>query len=193
MSIMQYGKVNVFVVVVFLIVNILIVNIYVGGGGIMKIRQGFVSNSSSSSFICDITGETKSGWDSNLTEVQMYQCVNGHTVNESFVNLNDKLFVQKEKEGFKQYCIKHPDKIIYFEDWLENARCELRYELPIEYCPLCIMKEFSAESIKNYFIMDIANQYGLDKETAKETLYSQIRSRFKDYKAFCQFVEGKQQ
>lgn len=46
----------------------------------MKFRKGFVSNSSSSSFICDVCGEEKTGWDWDLSEADMFKCVNGHTV-----------------------------------------------------------------------------------------------------------------
>jgi hypothetical protein len=45
----------------------------------MKIRNGFVSNSSSSSFICDVSGHVESGWDISLDDAGMYECVNGHT------------------------------------------------------------------------------------------------------------------
>lgn len=45
----------------------------------MKIRNGFVSNSSSSSFVCDVCGRDASGWDLGLEEAYMCQCVNGHT------------------------------------------------------------------------------------------------------------------
>ena len=45
----------------------------------MKIRQGFVSNSSSSSFVCQVCGEEASGWDIGLEEACMYECEYGHT------------------------------------------------------------------------------------------------------------------
>jgi len=45
----------------------------------MKIRLGFVSNSSSSSYTCDICNVTESGWDLGLGEAGMKQCVHGHT------------------------------------------------------------------------------------------------------------------
>ena len=44
----------------------------------MKIRTGFVSNSSSSSFVCDFCGEEQSGMDLCLREAGMVECVNGH-------------------------------------------------------------------------------------------------------------------
>lgn len=49
----------------------------------MKYRKDFVTNSSSSSFVCDICGAVESGWDYSLSEVGMVECVNGHTICES--------------------------------------------------------------------------------------------------------------
>lgn len=45
----------------------------------MKTRNGFVSNSSSSSFTCHVCGNTESGFDAGLLEVGMYECLDGHT------------------------------------------------------------------------------------------------------------------
>ena len=46
----------------------------------MKFRKDFVTNSSSSSFVCDICGNVESGWDMSLREAGMVECVNGHTI-----------------------------------------------------------------------------------------------------------------
>jgi hypothetical protein len=43
----------------------------------MKIRSGFVSNSSSSSFVCDVCGENISGMDIGLSDAGMFECMNG--------------------------------------------------------------------------------------------------------------------
>ena len=42
----------------------------------MKIRNGFVSNSSTSSFICNICGEVEAGMDLSLSDVEMECCEN---------------------------------------------------------------------------------------------------------------------
>ena len=42
-----------------------------------KIRDGFVSNSSSSSFICDVCSEEYQGYDGTY-EIDTAECVNGH-------------------------------------------------------------------------------------------------------------------
>ena len=44
----------------------------------MKIRKGFVSNSSSSSFVCKICGETESDYDLSLRDANMACCENNH-------------------------------------------------------------------------------------------------------------------
>lgn len=51
----------------------------------MKVRRGFVSNSSSSSFICDITGEEVQGMDLSLDNAGMYGCEDGHYFLEEFL------------------------------------------------------------------------------------------------------------
>lgn len=40
----------------------------------MKIRKGYVSNSSTSSFVCDVCGRVEAGYDLMLKEVEMLMC-----------------------------------------------------------------------------------------------------------------------
>ena len=44
----------------------------------MKTRLSLVSNSSTSSFICDVCGAVESGQDACLSDVGMIRCENGH-------------------------------------------------------------------------------------------------------------------
>ena len=48
----------------------------------MKIRTGFVSNSSTSSFVCDICGREETGMDLSLSDCDMYCCNFDHTMCE---------------------------------------------------------------------------------------------------------------
>lgn len=78
----------------------------------MKIRTGFVSNSSSSSFICDITGEIAEGYDAGLTDVEMVMCEHGHTF--------------------------HYDGFPEVEEWVSSDdNNEGNYEMPATICPIC--------------------------------------------------------
>jgi len=45
----------------------------------MKVRFGFVSNSSSSSYTCDFCSRNESGYDLCLSEAGMVECVHNHT------------------------------------------------------------------------------------------------------------------
>jgi hypothetical protein len=45
----------------------------------IKIRNSFVSNSSSSSFICEICNHTESGWDASVEDIGFVRCENDHT------------------------------------------------------------------------------------------------------------------
>lgn len=76
----------------------------------MKYRKDFVTNSSSSSFICDVCGETQCGYDLSLEDAQMVECINGHTFCES-------------------HLVKEID--FYGEDE------DIRYNVPIDACPIC--------------------------------------------------------
>jgi len=49
----------------------------------MKIRNGFVSNSSTTSFTCDSCGGTEAGMDLCLREVEMVECAAGHCIHMS--------------------------------------------------------------------------------------------------------------
>ena len=92
----------------------------------MKLRLGFVSNSSSSSFVCDVYGDVQAGYDMSLSEAEMCECVKGHTFCECHISDNLKI-VEEE---------------IYYGDF--------RYNYPEEFCPVCKeLKEEQEQRIKN--------------------------------------------
>ena len=62
----------------------------------MKIRTGFVSNSSSSSFICQVSGETYSGYDCSIDDFGLVRCENGHLFHEDYL-VNFDLFSNERK------------------------------------------------------------------------------------------------
>ena len=81
----------------------------------MKVRKGFVSNSSSSSFVCDLTGEAF----------------------ETYEGLDDREAVQCEK-GHVFFYEGYPE----VEKWVESDDNDdddygRNYNMPSELCPIC--------------------------------------------------------
>ena len=82
----------------------------------MKIRMGFVSNSSTSSFICNICGEIEADRDCCLSDFDMIECENGHI--------------------FHNRCAKK-----YSEGELETKESEYGEEfVKASSCPICSLK-----------------------------------------------------
>jgi hypothetical protein len=136
----------------------------------MKVRQGFVSNSSSSSFVCDISGEEVSGMDMGLREAGMYECENGHTFLEEYLigdpwnetTKEEFLKIEKDRnENPGQYIKNRLQEVeeMTEEEWQKNADdifydFEWSYELPAKYCPICQMEEFVSSDLKKYLIRE---------------------------------------
>lgn len=144
----------------------------------MKIRSDFVTNSSSSSFVCEICGRTESGYDLGLSDCEMMQCVNGHTF-----CCDEALEMPSKKEMIKyilenEYNIKsiynyrdgryynttitEEELEKYSEDTLfyDYYNPEGHYEVPESMCPICQFIEYSEEDLSAYLL----KQYGVPRE-----------------------------
>jgi hypothetical protein len=89
----------------------------------MKFRKGFVSNSSSSSFVCCITGEIESGMDVSYEDMGFAACCHGH-------------------EFMRDFLIKDAEDVDY--DDIDES------EVPEECCPICSFKELAREDVIAY-------------------------------------------
>lgn len=135
-----------------------------------KFRKSFVTNSSSSSFICEISGRTETGYDMCLSDAGMYECENGHTFDEDYLigNLEEMnkeemlVFLNNKKESWTNSTSKYrnnqvkdvveeieklnsltdEDEIMeYVEELIESYELNSHYEIPASHCPICTMNE----------------------------------------------------
>jgi len=125
----------------------------------MKTRIGFVSNSSSCSFVCDVTGRTESGWDACPSDFSMFVCEKGHTISSGY--LIDADLDDAEAD---------------MEECNENGN----YDLPSKYCPICQFKNIAHDMR----IMYLYRKYGL----TNEKIDAEIKERFNNYNEFNKFL-----
>ena len=161
----------------------------------MKIRYGFVSNSSSSSFTCDVCGETQSGMDMGRSEAGMVECREGHTFCDSHqIGPDVTPSIEKKKQDLKDIILDRKystpekkqldiDKISAMtddevvEEWSDYNGDDL---FP-EYCPLCQLLDVTDGDIARYFMVN--SGFKTHKETA-----SHLKDKFKTYKAFKAYI-----
>jgi len=126
----------------------------------VKKRSYFVSNSSSSSFICEVCGCTESGMDWGVSDADMFHCENGHTVCNS-------------------HKLKVEEKI---EEDIENDDYEDDYGyLDEKYCPLCCMKDVSDSDALEYLFKKF--------DMNKEKIIIEMKENYKTYKDFKNYIK----
>ena len=133
----------------------------------MKIRLSFVTNSSSSSYICEICGRTESGWDLGLSECEIQECINGHVIccDEALERPTKKEMIQMilENEWNKQYNYRtHTETIITEEELNDMHEDELyeefiteshgHYMAPECTCPICQFIEYSEYDLSAFLL-----------------------------------------
>ena len=158
----------------------------------MKFRKDFVTNSSSSSFVCEICGRTESGYDMIASDAEMYECVNGHTFcmdealpldREDFFKYIDKLFKANEKylDEKEMKRLKHEYegcKHDTDEDLIDFANHSLdMYEVPECMCPICQFIEYSQDDMARY----LRKKYEISREEVFEEVKKFNKRRKKLY------------
>lgn len=99
----------------------------------MKIRKGFVSNSSSSSFICDLTSDIVSGMDYCLTDCEMVECVNDHTFYyDGYPEVEAWVASSDDEDDLEDDSAEDTDEC---GGYVRNV--ESNYNMPARICPIC--------------------------------------------------------
>lgn len=159
----------------------------------MKYRKDFVTNSSSSSFVCDVCGYETSGYDMSYRDAGMYQCVNGHEFCiEHAVKLSreETLKLILEHAWNSRWDYKTKETITIPENELNEMGDEELMELviesysevPEEVCPICSMQYYHDGDILKYLLKE--------KGTTEKEVFEEIRVKFSTYEQFKQYVNG---
>lgn len=161
----------------------------------MKVRNGFVSNSSSSSFMCSVCHALESGYDASLREMGMVECMGcGSTMCEDHVHtgkptddemrsamLADEFLgdaIDCEDDPYAEVkAARHGDLVEMYEAWLEHDNSHIG---PHE-CPICTLKHLDAETTLDY----LCKKLGLQRAGVQ----GEIRAGFKDLNAVQEFLK----
>lgn len=157
----------------------------------MKIRNGFVSNSSSSSFVCEICGRAEGGYELGLSEAGMTECENYHVFCEehlleidyaSIASLKIKsLYTEPYDEDTLQDLLELEKDLSRYEirKILRNHDIDEDYVSETE-CPICQMQEITDRDLLAY----IYQRFNINETEMTE----EMKKRFATYNKFQEYL-----
>lgn len=158
----------------------------------MKIRKGFVANSSSNSYTCDVCGEECAGRDIGLSECEMFQCINNHTICiEHQIDVTNEMKRTMLRNYTCSYSsdeevaeIKKQADILtgyQLEDYFDKIFDEYEYESPPERCPICQFQEISSKEAIQYIFKK--------NNTTKEEVMKEMKNSFSNYSELQKYLK----
>lgn len=153
----------------------------------MKFRKDFVTNSSSSSYVCEICGRSECGMDMSLSDAEMVCCTNGHTICEDEILMVPRDALIREIEDYQKKYPTYCDEI-YTEDELKAmddkellakyfTLDDARWSMPEECCPICQFIEYSQGDLAKY----LEKKYKVSREEVFEKVKQLNKRRKKLY------------
>lgn len=159
----------------------------------MKIRSGFVSNSSSSSFICKVCGTLEGGYNVSLQDCGMERCQAGHTFCQCHMTGKTTSSFEERKEWARDSVKAHKyksqeskDRIIsrinsaFDDDELDEVVAEEIDGVSPHKCPICSFESVDADDLFCWYL----KKNGL----TVEQLASSLKREFGSYPKFKEFL-----
>lgn len=162
----------------------------------MKIRYGFVSNSSSSSFTCDVCKDTAVDYDGEC-EIEYLTCKEGHQICKKHIKSS---LLKKSTAQMHQVLLDDVDNWDHVgADERESERDSIRgmdaqevedfyndltcgEELDETTCPLCSFKILSDEDLLDYLLMLTGS--------TKKSMIDQALKSYPNYDAFWDAIKA---
>lgn len=150
----------------------------------MKYRKGFVTNSSSSSFICEICNNIETGYDLTMYDANMVECENNHTFCLRHIVENPSReqkikYIKHKKSTYKSlpFYLWEDEKIdklledefgispilVADKDFIYDEDCD--GIIPTLFCPICNL-DYIPDDLKLQYLLKSIGKY--DKELKKE-------------------------
>ena len=147
----------------------------------MKVRTGFVSNSSSSSFVCSVCGQDYSGYDACLEDGNMSECVKGHIYcNDHSLKPVNAMDVDDKRRLVVEYSFNETEKTealqaddAELEDMFDAIRYDVNSSMPSYCCPCCSLSSITAEQVLEYLLHE--------RHTDRKQVEAEIRVKYKTY------------
>lgn len=135
----------------------------------MKYRRDFVTNSSSSSYVCEVCSRVEESWE-GPHDVDMIQCVNGHTFCAD--HLTDAPLERIHKELLDFAKTKNVEEVFDYAHLDDPFYIDSENEgVPECMCPICSFCEYSEYDMME-FLMRV---YDIDPDI----VFAEIKSRNK--------------
>lgn len=135
----------------------------------MKLRSGFVSNSSSSSYICEVCGDTFEAYDEGITHFSLVMCADHDHLFCEVHRINPNI----EADGHEAYTMYE------YED--DDDRIDSKH------CPICQLKTITEGMLLDYALHKLnVNRDALKAEISEwfstcDELYDEINGTGNDY------------
>lgn len=152
----------------------------------MKIRQGFVTNSSSSSFVCCMCDAQEEGWDASPSDFGWTTCEHGHIICEKCMPAGETEETE-DRELLSKYCpictFKEYDRREMAGYLLKKVACCTREEVFAE------VKKLNKRRKKLYdeeYISAVCSK----TNKSDEDYLKEIREGFETWENFIKYVRG---
>lgn len=153
----------------------------------MKYRKDFVTNSSSSSFVCEICGNTKSGFDLCIDYCDMFECENGHVLCQEHMldvpredKINEILKNTYYNPDTREYDLSYSREELgrmNDSELFEILLGENYYDVPECFCPICKFYEYGNVDMARY----LRSEYKIPKSEVFKKIKSLNKRRRKLY------------